>query len=221
MLGGDRAAKEPWRSFYAHLSAFAPDISEAELAALLPGKSIHQLNNALKKRVNCHTIRSAGRLFDAVAFSLGIVSSKTPLDYEGQAACLLEALARQCPSTPEPPFQIPLDGLTLDLQTFWQQWLKQCVTSRNLSEKAYQFHAILAQSLANIVTKANAQHSLDHLVLTGGVFHNALLRMLIKQALPPHIRVLEHHLYSCGDGGLALGQLAVAACKANRQDESC
>lgn len=216
MLGGDKAATEPWRSFYAHLTTFAPDISETELAALLPGKPIHQLNNALKKRVNCHTIRSAGRLFDAVAFSLGIVSSETPLDYEGQAACQLEALALQCPSNPEPPFLIPGHGLTLDLQTFWQRWLKHCATGSNLAEKAYQFHAILAQSLANLVSRANAHYSLDHLVLTGGVFHNALLRALVKQALPPHIRVLEHHLYSCGDGGLALGQLAVAACQADR-----
>ncbi|PWI33965.1 carbamoyltransferase HypF [Vibrio albus] len=216
MLGGDSVAKEPWRSFYSHIRTFAPDISDAELETLLPGKPIHQLDMAFARQVNCHSVRSAGRLFDAVAYSLGITAGEERMEYEGQAACLLEALALQCEEAkPSPELHIPSNGLTLDLPGFWQQWLKH---DGSPAEKARLFHDAFAQALADIVTKAQGVHRLNHLVLTGGVFHNTLLTSLVKAKLPD-TRILQHHKYSCGDGGLALGQLAVAACQASQRSQ--
>ncbi|PJC87730.1 carbamoyltransferase HypF [Vibrio sp. HA2012] len=207
LSGGDRAAREPWRAYYAHLRTFLPQLTKQELAALLPRKPIQQLNTVWTKNINTHTIRSAGRLFDAVAASLNIITDTDPLEYEGQAACHLEAIARQHHSGTDPQLTIPLNELTLDLRRFWGSWLK---LTGSTAEKAWLFHHALADALASMVLKAQSQYALNELVLTGGVFHNALLSSLLREKLSRKIHLLEHKDYSCGDGGLALGQIAIA-----------
>ena len=213
LTGGDQAAKEPWRAYYAHLKTFIPQLSEQELTALLPGKPVKLLDIAMHRQLNTHAVRSAGRLFDAVAASLGIAADG--IEYEGEAACQLEALALQSSLPTDKKLSIPLNDLTLDLSAFWKDWLKLSDTPE---QKALFFHQSLAGALAEMVIKASGQYQNHYLVLTGGVFHNTLLKTLLKEALPNRIRILEHQRYSCGDGGLALGQLAVALCKSSKTE---
>jgi len=208
--GGELAARQPWRSYLAHLKAFVPSINEQNLAVRFPDKPVHLLSTAIDKQLNTHSIHSAGRLFDAVAASLGIVGDTT--EYEGQAACQLEALALKFTSNPKQALTIPLMDFTLDLASFWEMWLNLIGEPE---EKAYLFHYALAQSLVNLVINASEKYKTDTLILTGGVFHNQLLTKLIKEMLPEDIQVLEHKQYSCGDGSLALGQMAIALCQSN------
>lgn len=205
LIGGDSAARQPWRSFYCHLKTFLPTLSTSQLDALFTDKPYKLLDTAIEKNINTHVTRSAGRLFDAVAASLGIAVDA--IEYEGQAACQLEALASQSASTVPCPIKIELTDLKLNLQAFWKQWLhlegRRC-------DKARWFHIALSTALANMVKRANQTHNIDHLALTGGVFHNKLLTSLLKKELEQSMTILQHKKYSCGDGGIALGQLAVA-----------
>ncbi|WCE29602.1 carbamoyltransferase HypF [Vibrio sp. SCSIO 43137] len=205
LTGGDEAAKQPWRSLFSHLNQFRQDLSIGQLEQLMPGKAVKLLATATEKQLNCHKVRSAGRLFDAVAASLGICSER--VEYEGQAACRLEALAASCINLPTEPLDIALEGYQLDMASFWSQWLN---VAGSEAEKAYLFHDALADALAKLVLNAQQEYQTDHLVLTGGVFHNTLLTRLVKQKLADSITILQHQKYSCGDGGLALGQLAIA-----------
>lgn len=205
LVGGDQAAKQPWRSLYAHLRAFAPELSESEISQLLPNKPLKQLDISMDKGLNSHSVRSTGRLFDAVAASLGIASEQ--IEYEGQAACELEALARSADLSQLVELAIPHDGFHLDLNAFWESWLKM---KGGRAERAYSFHQALANSLALLAKKTKHQTQTNHMVLTGGVFHNTLLTSLLKEQLDSEFELLEHKKYSCGDGGLALGQIAVA-----------
>ncbi len=203
--GGELAARQPWRSYFAHLKTFVPSLTEQDMISLFPNKPVQILNHAISNQLNTHRICSAGRLFDAVAASLGIVEDTA--EYEGQAACQLEALAWKYSGNFEQILTIPVHNFSLDLASFWQSWL---LLNGKPIEKAYLFHQALAQALVQLVVKAHSQYHTDHLVLTGGVFHNRLLTKLLKEMLPDDIQVLEHQQYSCGDGGLALGQLAIA-----------
>ncbi|WP_375751802.1 carbamoyltransferase HypF [Vibrio sp. HN007] len=203
LVGGDFAAKQPWRSLHAHLHKFC-NLSKEEMNRLFPNKPLDLIEKAVAQNLNCHPTRSAGRLFDAVAASLGI--GFDGIEYEGQAACQLEALASK---NTESSFavEIPTKGLELDISSFWNSWLNN---RSETSAKAWGFHHAMAKALAEISIKAKEQNQLEHLVVTGGVFHNKLLNTLLEEHLGGQVSILKHQQFSCGDGGLALGQLAIA-----------
>ncbi|MGR5219208.1 carbamoyltransferase HypF [Vibrio parahaemolyticus] len=207
-VGADKAAKEPWRSYHAHLTAFLPELAQESLARLIPQKPIQTLTIALNKNLNSHSIRSAGRFFDAVAASLNLTNDQ--IEFESQAALQLEAAAMRITHSDRTDLTIPVIGLTMELASFWRNWHR---LEASVEERAYLFHQAFANAMADMVSKASAEHHVNHVALTGGVFHNSLLTRLFKQALPEHIHPIEHQQYSCGDGGLALGQLAVALAK--------
>lgn len=210
--GGDFAATQPWRNWLAHLQQFVPNWADIarQTCGDLPWES---LANAIRRGLNSPPISSAGRLFDAVAYGLGITDEK--LSWEGEAACHLEALATQSPLAKLPesavnlPVKMPVKDNRLDLATFWQTWLNYSATQ---ADKAFAFHYALAQGFATLARQQAHIHHIETIVLAGGVMHNQLLRRLLKANLQ-EFQVLSGQAYPMGDGGLSLGQAAIAAKK--------
>ena len=208
--GGDLAATQPWRNWLAHLQKFVPNWRDiaAKTCSELPWEP---LSNAIERNLNSPLISSAGRLFDAVAYGLGIVGDK--LSWEGEAACYLEALATQSDfikdekSVANIQVKMPIKNNQLDLATFWQNWLDYDDSKEN---KAFIFHYALAKGFAELARQQAKRHNCKTIVLSGGVMHNQLLRRLLKQALA-EFNVLSAHQYPMGDGGLSLGQAMIAA----------
>lgn len=209
--GGDLAATQPWRNWLAHLHQFVPNWQE--VAEKTCGNlSWTLLANAIEHKLNSPLISSAGRLFDAVAYGLGIAGEK--LSWEGEAACYLEALAAksdfaQGKSADEIPVKMHIQANQLDLASFWKSWLAYDDTKEN---KAFAFHYALAQGFAELAQMQAEIHHCDTIVLSGGVMHNQLLRRLLKENLS-EFQVLSAHQYPMGDGGLSLGQAAIAMMK--------
>ena len=209
--GGDLAAKQPWRNWLAHLHQFVPNWQE--IAAQTCANYDWQLiAKAIERNLNSPRISSAGRLFDAVAFGLGITPPQ--LSWEGEAACQLEVLASQSvlASLPfdkiELPTLMPLNTENkLDLAYFWQTWIT--LDSSN-ADKAFIFHYVLAEGFAQLARQQAQRHHCETIVLSGGVWHNQLLRRLIKEQLA-EFKVLNAHQFPMGDGGLSLGQAVIAA----------
>ena len=207
--GGDLAAKQPWRNWLAHLHQFVPQWKEI-LAKTCNEPNWQILVNAIERGLNCPPISSAGRLFDAVAYDLGI--APTTVSWEGEAACHLEALANtsslaiQAQSAVNIPVKMPLIGNKLDLAYFWQSWLNY---HASVEDKAFAFHYALAQGFAELAANQARQHQCRTIVLSGGVMHNQLLRRLLKENLS-EFYVLSAHKLPMGDGGLSLGQAVIA-----------
>ena len=207
--GGDLAAKQPWRNWLAHLHQFVPQWQEI-LTKTCTEPNWQMLVNAIERRLNCPPISSAGRLFDAVAYALGIAPSS--VSWEGEAACHLEALANtsslatQAQSAVNIPVKMPLIGNKLDLAYFWQSWLNYHAPA---ADKAFAFHYALAQGFAELATNQARKHQCRTIVLSGGVMHNQLLRRLLKENLS-EFHVLSAHKLPMGDGGLSLGQAVIA-----------
>ena len=207
--GGDLAAKQPWRNWLAHLHQFVPQWQEI-LTKTYTEPNWQMLVNAIERRLNCPPISSAGRLFDAVAYALGIAPSS--VSWEGEAACHLEALANtsslatQAQSAVNIPVKMPLIGNKLDLAYFWQSWLNYHAPA---ADKAFAFHYALAQGFAELATNQARKHQCRTIVLSGGVMHNQLLRRLLKENLS-EFHVLSAHKLPMGDGGLSLGQAVIA-----------
>ena len=207
--GGDLAAKQPWRNWLAHLHQFVPQWQEI-LTQTCTEPNWPILINAIERGLNCPPISSAGRLFDAVAYALGI--APTIVSWEGEAACHLEAqantssLATQAQSAVNIPVKIPLIGNKLDLAYFWQSWLN---CHAPVEDKAFAFHYALAQGFAELATSQARKYQCRTIVLSGGVMHNQLLRRLLKENLS-EFHVLSAHKLPMGDGGLSLGQAVIA-----------
>lgn len=208
--GGDLAATQPWRNWLAHLQKFVPNWRDiaAKTCSELPWEI---LSNAVERNLNSPLISSAGRLFDAVAYGLGIVGDK--LSWEGEAACYLETLATQSDfikdekSAVNIQVKMPIKNNQLDLATFWQSWLAYDNSKEN---KAFIFHYALAKGFAELARQQAKRHNCKTIVLSGGVMHNQLLRRLLKQELV-EFNVLSAHQYPMGDGGLSLGQAMIAS----------
>ena len=83
---------------------------------------------------------------------------------------------------------------------------------RPTAEIARRFHATLAAILVQVCRRLRQRSGLETVVLCGGVFQNVLLTNLAISDLEHEgFRVFRHRQVPPGDGGLSLGQLAVAA----------
>jgi hydrogenase maturation protein HypF len=230
MLGGAHAIHQPWRSTYAHLTTalgwneFQSKYQDLELFAFLDQHPHAVLEQLLAKGVNSPLASSCGRLFDAVAAALGIC--RETCSYESQGAIALEAMAAEFLASPQGqqttdlhayPFAIDQDedGLTrLEFRPLWQALLHDLQQGLAKPEIAARFHFGLAQAIAHLTIKLHDQHSFNRIVLTGGVFQNVILQQQVSQRLALlGFTVLTHHKVPANDGGLSLGQGAIAAAR--------
>ena len=95
LIGGDRAAREPWRNTLAHITAvigwgrFKDIFGELPICRFLEVQAVEIMARMITRGVNAPPASSCGRLFDAVAAAIGICREE--VEYEGQAAAELEA----------------------------------------------------------------------------------------------------------------------------------
>ena len=232
LLGGELAMREPWRNTYAHLMAelkwpsFAMNYHELPLHDFLAAKPRALLDGMLLKGVNSPLASSCGRLFDAAAAAMGLCREHAA--YEGQGAVEMEARVNHEVLEYEEeelgyPFGIPrLPGSGLpyiEPLAMWTALLGDLVLATPVPTMAARFHKGLALAICKMVEKTarayNADHPLRHVVLSGGVFQNKVLHERVSRRLRDDgYTVLSHRRVPCNDGGLALGQAAVAAARA-------
>lgn len=236
MPGGAAAIREPWRNTYAQLMAelgwarFQMNYAELELYTFLAGKPRALLDDMLSKRVHSPLASSCGRLFDAVAAACGICRESAA--YEGQAAIQLEAAIdektlRQEDESLAYPFAIPrlkTSGLPyIEPLAMWQALLGDLILKTPVPDMAARFHKGLAIVIARMVDKLSAYEGRDSappiktVALSGGVFQNrVLLELVIERLQRLGFTVLSQRQVPSNDGGLALGQAAIAAARAIR-----
>ncbi|GAA4858819.1 carbamoyltransferase HypF [Saccharopolyspora cebuensis] len=215
--GGDAAVRRPYRMALAHLHAagIAWDADLPPVAACPDaerGALAHQLGTGL----GCAPTSSMGRLFDAVSALLGV---RQEVDFEAQAAIELEARAREAgPGTPTGTFAVRESGdrLVADPAPVLRSLIAQRRAGTPVAVSARRFHDAVAVLVVELALRARAELDLDTVALTGGVFQNALLLGTTGRALrAAGFTVLRHRGTPPGDGGLALGQLLVAAATDN------
>jgi hydrogenase maturation protein HypF len=149
---------------------------------------------------------SAGRLFDAVAALCGL---RTRVNYEGQAAAELEAVADPHEAGAYP---LPLRDGTLDARETVQAVSRELAAGVPAAIVSARFHNGLAQATARACAEAAEGHATRTVVLSGGVFQNTLLLERTCAALAAAgLRVLVPRRLPPNDGGISYGQAAVAA----------
>jgi len=208
--GGDAAVRNPWRMALSQLWVagidWTPDL--APVAAAAPDE-LRLTRSQLESGTGCVPCSSMGRLFDAVASLLGV---RHRIDYEGQAAIELEALAESALDDlgirPSLPLMVRDDGV-IDPTTMVQTLVAALYAGTRPALLAAAFHEAVADAVAKVVRQVAGAVRL--VGLTGGVFQNVLLLHACRKRLQlAGFEVLIHHTVPPNDGGLALGQAAIS-----------
>ncbi|MBT2406096.1 MULTISPECIES: carbamoyltransferase HypF [unclassified Streptomyces] len=226
--GGDAAVHRPYRMALAHLRAagiaWTPDLP---CVRACPADELRVLESQLERDLNCAPTSSMGRLFDAVSSLVGVCHHA---GYEAQAAIELESAALTATEAgPElglgpgpgpyafalrrrPPESGTRTPVTADPAPVLASVVADVRAGTAPSLIAARFHASVAALVGTLCALAREEHGLDTVALTGGVFANTLLSSACARRLRENdFTVLRHHRVPPNDGGLALGQLMVAA----------
>jgi len=211
LVGGDQAVREPWRAAATLVhDAIGP---EATMKLGWPEVSAKQLFTLIdvvgRPRLSAAT-SSMGRLFDAVAaLALGV----TTADDEGRPAMLLEAA---CDRSAEGAYAFVhrVEGGDIDWRPVVAAVLDDLHRGASPGAVAMRFH----RAVADLASSLGAAHANLPLVTAGGVFQNAVLGELLAERLARRPgRWLHSKFIPPGDGGLAAGQLAVAASRSRQR----
>ncbi len=206
MPGGGAAIREPWRM----------GVAWAEAADTEDGFEDPRSTAVrdLAARGGGPTTTSMGRLFDAVAALLGL---RPVVSYEGQCAIELEALAGSVPRGEAPTFTVDLDrdhqgSLIIDPSALVAALVAERDEGTPAALLAAGFHESIGLASARAAIKAAGDHGLRTVALSGGVFQNQRLSEVVETALvAAGLEVLVHRLVPPNDGGISIGQAAVAA----------
>jgi hydrogenase maturation protein HypF len=206
LAGGDAAAHYPVQAaagFLAQIDGL-PDVLADPFAFPQRYCSATEL---IHKDVRTFTTTSVGRLFDAAASLLGFTRK---VSFEGQAAMWLEQLARSSTLTEAYPF--PFLDSELDFRPMLRAVVLDRVRGRDIKEIARSFQRGIAQGLLDAVIEISSSYGVDTVVLSGGVFQNELLLEDLKSLLAnAPMQVWTNHAVPPNDGGISLGQAALAA----------
>jgi len=240
MPGAGHAIKQPWRNAYAHIlnsmdwKSFLAQYGETALAACFASQPIATLQAIMKEGINCPLASSTGRLFDAIAAAIGIHAEQ--VQFEGQAAIELEmlvdkellshylandemnlgyALIINTPNTPS-------SGLAeLNAACMWPQLLNDVRQGISNTVISTRFHAGLIKGIVAMLLQLRQNYTFNDVALSGGCMQNAvLLEGLIHSLHKKGLNCLSHSLIPANDGGIALGQAAIAAARVIASDKT-
>jgi hydrogenase maturation protein HypF len=218
--GGDAATREPWRMAATFLRAvYGDSMATLDLAFIrrLDAAAWRTLTRAIERGLNAPLTSSAGRLFDAVASLLGLRDS---IEFEGQAAMELEALAE--PRT-DRIYSAALKetdgGLVVRTPDIIAGVVEDLLRETPPATIAARFHASLVDVIVEVSRRIRRRTGVAAVALSGGVFQNAwLLGGALASLEAAGFEVYSHRNVPSNDGGLALGQAAVAARRLSGKD---
>ncbi|MDH5506119.1 MAG: carbamoyltransferase HypF, partial [Anaerolineae bacterium] len=205
--GGDKAVRQPWRLALTWLHrAGLPWEEHYPSVSFVTPSTRQMLKRQIEIGLNAPQTSSMGRLFDAVAALCGV---RQTINYEAQAAIELEAVA-----SPHEDGAYPFDvhGEIIDPLPLIQAAaadLRRGLSSRIISAR---FHNGVSQMTLEVCRKLRSQLGLHEVALSGGVWQNMLLlEKTIRLLEADGFLVYTHVQVPANDGGLALGQAAIAA----------
>lgn len=229
MPGGVSAIKEPWRMALSYLASCSKGRNSKSVMNVLDrfncafGKdSVSTVYLQLAKSEFSPKTSSCGRLFDAVSALLGLCEIAL---YEGQAAIALESCITDSDinSTPQPySFKHNLSNvegieiIEIDTISIFESVLDDLHENIANPIIAARFHDTIAAVVAKICDSLRTKSGINTVCLSGGVFQNERLLCRTTSLLnSSQFDVFTNNLVPCNDGGLSLGQAAVALAQAN------
>lgn len=217
--GGEAAVREPRRSAAGILWEMTKEGDpgnfleskkerDAATAAAFSAAEKRVFSSMLEKGLNSPVTTSAGRLFDAVASLLGVAQK---CSFEGQAAMQLEW---QADETEIGAWNFSFEETGMKILLDWSPPVEALLAERAAGVPTARLAARFHNSLAAAVVEVARRVGCPRVALSGGCFQNKLLTERAAAALRREgFEVLLHREVPPNDGGICLGQVAVAAAR--------
>ena len=219
LAGGDKSILEPWRSGVSYLISTGENLNKENqyfsLIESIFGSNGLKLSTMINKKINCVKTSSMGRFFDAVSSILGI---RKFISYEGQASIELECCIPDNYSYSDKtenhydfdvisnngeyiimPYKI-IHGIISDLKE-----------NVKISDISWKFHNSIIAFSVKLCEKIRKEYFINDIVLSGGVFQNKyLMENIVDELRKLNFKVYTHKYFPSNDGGISLGQIAIA-----------
>ncbi|MGW8572637.1 carbamoyltransferase HypF [Streptomyces niveus] len=218
LAGGDASVLRPYRMALAQLhAAKIPWDEKLPAVAACPARERDVLAHQFATDFGCVPTSSMGRLFDAVASLAGV---RHEVAYEAEAAIALEGLARSASGeTSGTPYDFGVlagrdvgEPVVADAAPVIRAVVADVRAGVPPELIAARFHTAVAALTVDLAELFRHRTGLGVVALGGGVFQNAVLLEETQRALrAKDFTVLRPRLLPPNDGGIALGQLLVAA----------
>ncbi len=240
--GGDRAVREPRRTALGLLFEILGPGALALVEDWFRPAQRKVLTAVLANRLHAPRTSSMGRLFDAVAALVGLPPVVTfeaqaamalefaadrsvqeayplPLARERSAVSDQRSAGAKPEGSPLTPHPSPLPDSPLATRhsplftADWEPLVRAVLADRAAGEPVGRISARFHNALAELAVAIARQGGCGQVCLSGGCFQNALLtERVFRRLTAAGYSVFLHRQVPPGDGGIALGQVFVAAC---------
>jgi hydrogenase maturation protein HypF len=212
MPGSTAAIREPWRMALSYLyAAYRRDFRDRNLELLkrVPSEKIDLIVMMIEKRLNSPLTSGCGRLFDGVAALLNL---RREINFEAQAAMDLEMAAEDscCEDYPQALNSLAASG-PLAVSPLIKAVVDDIENGEKIGKISSRFHRTCAEIFLAAALSARNHSNIKRVGLSGGAFQNVqLFKYLLSRLEEEEFEVLTHSQVPCNDGGIALGQIAIA-----------
>ena len=214
MQGGNKSVEEPWRMAVSYL--YKTDNKNFVNMKLpfregIPNDKVDLLISAIDNNINTVLTSSAGRLFDAVSALMNVCLISS---YEAEAAMRLECLIDENEKG-RYPYEINKTIMVAEVIKNIVNDLTSGVKNRTIATK---FHNTIIAIIVDVIKRMSNISKINVVVLSGGLFQNRYILENLENILEKKgFKIFTHKRIPTNDGGIALGQLAIAAKRRNLQ----
>ncbi len=215
MPGGDMVTHEPWRMAVSLLyNTYGWDFHRPDLAFLknIDKHQIDMLCQAMDACINAPLSSGAGRLFDGVSAMINLCTHSR---FHAEAPMRLESVADEN-VTEAYPFRA---GKTISFRPALDAIIRDLCQNQPAPVISARFHNTIVNVIEQTVRKISDTYNLNNVVLSGGTFQNKYIcEKLENRLFQAGLNVYSHESVPANDGGIALGQLMIAAAKRNNMN---
>jgi len=213
VAGGNAVSYEPWRSglsYAIHYLGQEEITGELALAKQTGIQKSLLYTDLLEKKINTAIYSSAGRLFDAVAAITGLCLKAK---YHAEAPMRLESVIDH---RIDDHYNYCLNGEVISFGRAIQEIVSDVEKGISIGEISAKFHNCVSRAVIDGISYTRDISGINDVVISGGTFQNRYItERIINQLDEDGFNVYYNKNVPANDGGLALGQVAVAAARRN------
>jgi hydrogenase maturation protein HypF len=206
--GGDKAVRENWRTGISLLyKTFGNDMVDLDIPFIrnMDKKLLLKIIGSIEKKINVPLSSGCGRLFDGIAAITGVCSGAR---FHAEAPMKLESAVM--PGIKE-YYEVALTS-TIRFESMIKQIVSDVQNNISANIISARFHNTIIWTIFETVKRIRKETGLSQIVLSGGSFQNKYLtENVISMLSGAGMEVYLAAKVPYNDGGIALGQLVVAA----------